>query len=194
MGLPAKKDISQKYTYKDYLTWPDNERWEIIHGIAYNMSPAPSVVHQRILRELSAQFYRFLQEKPCELFFALFDVRFPGNKENDDEIDTVVQPDIIVVCDKNNLDEQGLRGVPDLIIEIVSPSTAGIDVKEKFHLYEENGVKEYWIVFPLEKIVQVFKLQKDGFYSRPDIYLNTDIIKAGLFDDFTINLSTVFSL
>ncbi|MCW8966379.1 MAG: Uma2 family endonuclease [Candidatus Pacearchaeota archaeon] len=193
MGLPIKIDATQRYTYKDYCTWPDNERWEIIHGKAYNMSPAPSTEHQRIRRELSAQLYAFLKGKPCELFFAPFDVRFPENDETDDETETVVQPDIVVVCDKTKLDQRGLREAPDLIIEIISPSTAGIDMKEKFQLYEYHGVKEYWIVFPHEKTVQIYTLAKDGNYGKPSTYVSTDMINGGLLEGLIVDLSVVFS-
>lgn len=193
MGLPETKDTSQKYTYKDYLCWPDEERWEIIYGTAYNNSPAPATEHQRILRQLITVFNNYLKDKSCEVFPAPFDVRMPENDEDDDFIETVVQPDIVVVCDKKKLDKKGLRGVPDLIIEIISPATAGLDMKEKFYLYEHKGVKEYWIVFPDEQTVMVFKLKDNGYYGKPDTYVSTDTIKVGIFDDFAVDLSGIFS-
>ncbi|MBN2440676.1 MAG: Uma2 family endonuclease [Spirochaetales bacterium] len=193
MGLPVKIDTTQRFTYKDYCTWPDNEHWEIIHGQAYNMSPAPSTEHQSISTELITILHTYLRDKPCKVFHAPFDVRFPEHDEADDEIETVVQPDIVVVCDKTKLDQRGLREAPDLIIEIISPSTAGIDMKEKFQLYEDHGVKEYWIVFPHEKTVQIYTLGKDGNYGKPSTYVRTDTITGGLLEGLIVDLSTVFS-
>ena len=191
MGLALKK-TETKYTYGDYYYWPDNERWELIHGTAYCMSPAPSRSHQRISMELSGQLYKFLSDKPCEVYNAPFDVRFPEANESDEDIETVVQPDISVICDESKLDERGCRGAPDLIIEITSPSTISKDIKEKFYLYEQHGVKEYWIVYPLEKNVLVYKLASDGQYRKPEIYVDDDKIKVGILKGLTIDLALVF--
>lgn len=191
MNLPARKQY-KKYTYDDYLTWPEDERWEIIDGIAYDMSPAPSTSHQRILRELLIQFGNYLTGKTCEVFAAPFDIRLPEADEQDKDIVNVVQPDIVVVCDKSKLDEKGCKGAPALIIEIKSPFTARKDIKEKFRLYERVGVKEYWIVDPTDKTVMVFKLGENKEYGKPDMYGDEDPINVGVFEDLTIDLKAVF--
>ncbi|MDI3547573.1 MAG: hypothetical protein PWR10_1225 [Halanaerobiales bacterium] len=191
MPQPAKSK-DDKFTYRDYLTWPDEERWELIDGIAYDMTPAPSRNHQRLSAALTSKLYNYLEDKDCEVYAAPFDVRMPRGNENEIEIDTIVQPDISVICDPEKLDEKGCLGAPDLIIEITSPSTAKKDVIEKFNLYERVGVREYWIVRPQEKTVTVFKLGKDKKYGRPDVYSAEDEIKVGIFEDLSIKLAEVF--
>ncbi len=191
MGIPLKKD-EDRFTYKNYLTWPENERWELIDGIAYDMTPAPSRFHQKILGDLHRQFSNYLNGKTCEVYPAPFDVRFAEKNARDEDIDTVVQPDIVVVCDKSKLDDRGCIGAPDLVIEILSPATAAKDMKEKFALYEKHGVFEYWLVQPLDKTVMVFKSCEDKKFGKPDIYIYEDEIKVSIFDDLTIDLKAVF--
>lgn len=191
MTLAIKNE--RKYTYADYITWPEEERWELINGIAYDMSPSPSRRHQEISRALFYQFYEYLKDKACEVYYAPFDVRLPKAQEEDEDIPTVVQPDILVVCDLHKLDEKGCKGVPDLIIEIVSPFSAVKDVKEKFTLYERHGVKEYWLVHPEEKIVMVFSLDSSGSkYGRPQNYADADKIEVKVLKGFVVDLSNVF--
>lgn len=192
MCFPAEKK-DDKYTYGDYLTWPEDERWEIINGVAYDMTPAPSTSHQRILGELHKQFAIYLTDKECEVFFAPFDVRIPYADEKDEQIKIVVQPDLIVICDKAKLDEKGCRGTPDLVMEILSPSTAPKDMKEKFSLYEKAGVREYWIVYPEERVISVFTLDAQGKYGRPEVYTKEDTAAVGIFSgDLVIDLKPVF--
>ena len=162
MGIPKKK-TNHKFTYKEYSSWPDDERWELINGVAYNMSPAPSRNHQKISRILSTKIDIFLKNKECELYTAPFDVFFPDYIDQDiDDIVTVVQPDLSIICNPVKLIDKGCYGAPDLIIEILSPSTSKKDLNEKFQLYEKHGVKEYWIVDPGNKYIQVFHLQTKG--------------------------------
>lgn len=186
----ATKDL---YTYGDYTTWPDEERWELIDGVPYNMSPAPSRIHQKILGDLHRQVANYLIGKTCEVYIAPFDVRLPKGDESDEQIDTVVQPDLVVVCDRKKLNERGCKGAPDLVVEVLSPGTAGKDMKTKLSLYERVGVKEYWLVDPMNKTVQVYQLEIEGIYGRPDIYTETDHLKVGLFPDLEIDLSLVFN-
>ena len=153
MGIPVKK-TDQKYTYGDYFTWPGDERWELIDGGVYDMSPACSRTHQDILGKLHLIFGNFFNDK---VYLAPFDVRLPKGNEADEGIDTVVQPDLSVICDTSKLDEKGCKGAPDLVVEIVSPGSAVHDMKVKRELYEQHGVKEYWIVLPLERIVEVYR-------------------------------------
>ena len=168
MTQPAVPD--KKYTYGDYLGWPDEERWELIEGIPYNMTPAPSTFHQLIVVELLRQLSDFLFERDCLVFVAPFDVRLPEAQEADEEIITVVQPDIAVICDRAKLDERGCRGAPDMIIEILSPSTAAKDQIQKVALYEKHGVREYWTVHPGDRLVTVRLLGTEGRYGIPTIH------------------------
>ena len=184
-----KNEPDRIFTYKDYLTWNDNERWELINGVAYNMAPAPSVNHQRILRQLLLQIGNFLSDKSCEVFTAPFDVRLPAT---DEDSKNVVQPDIVVICDSSKLDEKGCKGAPDLTIEIVSPASASMDNIKKMDLYEKNGVKEYWIVHPIYKIVTIYKIMKNGLYGKPKIYSEKDTIEVELLKGLTVDLGLVF--
>lgn len=191
MALPQlKKDT--KFTYGDYANWPEDERWELIDGYAYNMSPAPSRRHQHISIELIKQIAYYLDDKPCFIYHAPFDVRLPEADEPDEDIETVVQPDIVVVCDKDKLDEKGCRGAPDLIIEILSPFTAPKDMKIKLSLYDKHAVKEYWVVHPIDNIVMVFKLGKNKKYGKPEVYTEEDKIKTAILEGLEIELEKVF--
>lgn len=191
MSTP-EKELKKGYTYGDYLKWDEDERWEIVEGEAYNMSPSPSRLHQAILRELLYQFTAYLHDKTCEVYSAPFDVRLPKEQESEEDIDTVVQPDIVVVCNPAKLDDRGCKGAPDLVIEIVSPHTIKKDLKIKLGLYEKAGVKEYWIVYPEDGVVMVFKMGDDNKYGRPYVYGDEDSVRVGIFDDLVVDLKQVF--
>lgn len=191
MGITVKKE-DRKYCYGDYLSWSEEERWELIGGVAYAMSPAPPRRHQEILGELHRQISNFLLGKNCRVYIAPFDVRLPEGNERDEEIRTVVQPDLVVVCDQSKLDEKGCRGAPDLVIEVVLPATVKKDMREKFFLYERVGVQEYWIVHPVDKTILVFVLGEDKKYGRPEVYAEEGNIKVGVLPDLTIDLQAVF--
>lgn len=188
MPLPQKE---RKYTYADYLTWPKNERWEIIDGIPY-MQAAPSWEHQRILAQIGRQFINFFQGKPCEAYLAPFDVRLPEGNEDDENTESITQPDISVICDKSKLKGTGYFGVPTLIVEILSPSTAAFDKKTKMKRYGRAGVKEVWIIDPSNKILDVFKLVSDGKYGQPETYSVGDTIEVDNFPNLVIDLTDVF--
>jgi Uma2 family endonuclease len=164
VALPARRE-ARGLTYADYLQWPEGERGELIEGVAYGMTPAPSTAHQRVLRELAFQIHAWLKGRTCQVFFAPFDVRLPAGDEDDPDVETVVQPDIVVVCDAHKVDERGCRGAPDFIIEVSSPSTAVRDQIEKADLYERHRVREYWIV--QDRLVFVRILAPDGKYGHP---------------------------
>lgn len=191
MGF-ALKDVRQ-FTYGDYLNWDDNERWEIIDGHAYNMTPAPGTNHQLISTELVVQLSKHLENDPCQVIAAPFDVRLPMGNQKEKEITNVVQPDISIICDPGKLDSKGSLGAPDLIIEIISPSTTAKDKKEKFFLYEQAGVKEYWLVYPDNKIIEVFTLDDSGRYGRPGIYGDSDSIPLTAIKGITVDLQPIFS-
>jgi len=173
------------YTYKDYLYWGEDERYEIIDGIAYMMA-SPSAIHQRISRELMVMIYDFLKDKPCEVFAAPFDVRlFP---EEDDSDTTVVQPDIVVICDPSKLtDVKACKGAPDLAIEILSASSAIMDRKVKAEEYRKAGVKEYWIVSANGDEVLV-NILSDGRYVST-VY--RDRVPSSVLPGLTIDLQRV---
>ncbi len=191
-NLAIKKE--QTFTYADYLTWDDDERWELIDGVVYNMSPAPMRKHQKILVKLSRILDVYLDGKPCEVYVAPFDVRF-AEKSNDDNntIDSVVQPDISVICNEMKLDDYGCIGSPDLIIEILSPSTAKKDKTVKFKLYEKYGVKEYWVVHPDENIIEIFKLSGDA-YLHAEVYGKDDSIEVKLLGELIIDVNQIFGM
>jgi Uma2 family endonuclease len=168
----AKKE-KQSFSYKEYLTWPEDERWELINGIAYNMSPAPSRKHQKILLKLAKVISDITDKGKCETYIAPFDVRLIENDlANGDEssIHTVVQPDISVICNPKNLDDRGAIGAPDLVVEILSPSTSYKDQTVKLELYEKHQVKEYWIVNGEAAYVMLYRLDNTQKFSKPDYY------------------------
>ena len=185
-------DLNKRYTYADYYTWWDNTRRELLHGLIKLMSPAPAPVHQKIITKLSARLLRLVEKNKgkCEVFVAPFDVRLPKNGEKeDDRIDTVVQPDVCIVCDPAKIDRRGCLGAPDFIAEVQSLSTAKYDLNEKFALYEASGVREYWVVFPSEG-VRVFLLQPDGKYDEGTAY-DAGKIPVHIFDGLEIDLETI---
>jgi len=182
---------NKKYTFADYLTWPDNERWEIINGVP-SMQAAPTWQHQAVSRELLTQFNNYLKDNPCQVFASPFDLRLPETNESDEETTFVVQPDILVVCDKEGLKGTGYFGTPTLVIEISSPSTARSDKVWKFDRYEKAGVKEYWIVEPDGKFISVFTLLSNNRYGRPESYTEKDKLEVSVFPGFTVDLKPVF--
>jgi len=190
--MPLARKKQDHYTYADYLTWGENYRCELIDGVVYDMTPAPSRQHQEMAMELSGILWSFFKDHPCKVFPAPFDVRFPSTDESDDKIDTVVQPDIVVVCDARKLDDRGCRGAPDLAVEIVSLESAARDMKEKLALYEKRGVKEYWVVHPDAKIVMVFYRVKKNTYGKPLVFGADDIIRSKIFKDLKIKGNLLF--
>ena len=175
------------YTYADYCAWDDDARYELIDGIAYAMAPGPSLGHQSIIGKIHLQIGQFLRGKPCKVFLSPFDVRLNGDGDDDD---TVVQPDIVVVCDSSKLDKKGCNGAPDLAVEVLSPSSTKHDRVLKFHAYQRAGVREYWIVDPDSKTVSVHILE-DGRYVS-SAYADTDTAPVHVLDGCTINLTEVF--
>ncbi len=167
MGLPAKKGERKYFTYQDYLTWPEEERWEIIEGHAYAMSPAPSLKHQNIVGKLYIKLATHPQNH-CYTGLAPTDVVF--DEKN------VVQPDVFVVCDRSKLKERCVEGAPELIFEVVSPATEIKDRREKLRLYERFGVREYILVYPEREYAEVYRL-KEGKYFAPEIINWNEMLK-----------------
>lgn len=188
MAIPSKKE---KYSYADYQTWDEGKRLELIDGEIFNMSPAPSRRHQQVLRELSTAFSLFLREKECEVFFAPFDVRLLVDNKQDDDITNVVQPDLSIVCDKKKLDEKGCKGSPDMIVEVLSPSSVKLDRWKKYQLYEKAGVNEYWLVDPVNNSVEVHLLIDDQ-YKYQGVFTKDDTVSVNLFPGFKLDLNQIF--
>lgn len=181
----------QEYTLADVLTWEEQERVELIDGDPVMMAP-PMRKHQRAVSELNRQIGNFLQEKKCEVYPAPFGVRlFEKDGDRPEDVYTLVEPDITVVCDQNKLDDLGCKGAPDLVMEVLSPSTQRHDRYTKFKLYQRAGVREYWLVDPDAKSVQVFLLE-DGRYSAMDYGEAGDQVAVNVLEGCTIDLSLVF--
>lgn len=187
MPLPAEK----RYTYADALTWEESERIELVYGGAVMMAP-PSRAHQEISGAVHAQLYNYLMGKKCKVYHAPFAVRLfekPGDSPYD--VDTLVEPDISVICDHEKLDDAGCKGAPDLIVEILSPSTQRHDRLTKFNLYQKAGVREFWIIDPAARVVSVYNLE-DGAYHAATVYSAGALVPVGVLDDCQIDLKTVF--
>lgn len=156
------------------------------------MQSTPTWQHQAISRELLTQFNNYLIDKPCQVFASPFDLRLPEADEKDEETHFVVQPDLLVICDRDGLKGTGYYGAPTLVIEISSPSTARSDKVWKFSRYEKAGVEEYWIVEPDGKFISVFTLQPNHRYGRPESYTETDQIPVSIFPDLKVDLKPIF--
>jgi Uma2 family endonuclease len=186
-------DLNKRYTYADYLTWTDDKARELIDGFIKMMSPKPKPIHQAVNVSISAELIYFLKEHKgkCKVYPAI-DVRLQKNGEREDkDIYTVVSPDISVVCDPSKIDGKGCLGAPDMIVEVQSFSTAKYDLTTKFNLYESSGVREYWVVHPLEKGIEVFLLQPDGKYDEGTKY-ESGTVPVHIFDGYEINFEDIF--
>jgi Uma2 family endonuclease len=182
MPSPERKK-DRKYTVQDYLTWPDQERWEIIDGQAWAMTPAPTVAHQRILRNTVRLLALFFKDHPCELFLAPTDVVLAA--------DNVVQPDLFVVCDSAKVTDANIQGAPDLIVEIASPSTKLLDKRDKKSLYEKFGVREYLIFYPDDALVERFS-RENGKFGGPDVFNWDETWTSFVFPNLEISLQEIF--
>ncbi len=189
----SQLDLNATYSYADYLKWQFKERVELLRGKILEMTPAPSVRHQRIAGNLYYYVRSAFQEQPCNVYFAPFDVRLYNRKKSrkaSKEIFTVVQPDLCVICDETKLDEQGCNGAPDLVIEILSPGNSKREMNEKFELYEEAGVREYWLVQPTDEVVLIYVLNENERYIglRPA----TEVVQSAIFPKLRVDLGEVF--
>lgn len=179
----------EQYSWQEYLNWPTDERFELIEGVAYAMSPAPRRRHQEISGEFFYQAYTALRSGGCSVFAAPFDVKLSSDER--DNAPTVVQPDLTVTCDSGKLTEQGMTGPPDLIVEIVSPDSGIADRRRKFAVYESYGVREYWIVDQDEELVEVYLL-KGARFSREAVYARDEKLASHVVPGLTVNLNEVF--
>ena len=175
-------DSNKAYTYSDYITWQIKERLEIIKGKILQMA-APSTRHQRISGHLHVSFVNSLSNKGCEIFSAPFDVRILPN--------TVVQPDLCIICDPSKLDNKGCVGAPDLIVEILSPSNSKTEMKYKFDIYEEAGVKEYWVVFPQQDCLIIYALDEHNKYRGLKPYTEDDIAQSTVLSELSVDMKEI---
>ncbi len=193
MGLPARK-LDRVYTYADYKTWPDDERWELIEGVAWNMSPAPNLGHQSISMTFSRILGSWLRGKECAVFAAPFDVVLPDEPgQHEDRATTVVQPDIAVICDRSRLRPWGCLGAPDWVIEILSPYTSKKDMSDKLALYQKHRVAEYWIVDPGNRYIHVYRLGSDGRYGDPLVLIGNASAEPSVCPGLAIPLDEIFA-
>jgi len=185
-------DINKTYTYADYLKWTFDERLELIKGKIFKMSPAPGSVHQIISAAVSNELYNYLKGKPCRVFSAPFDVRLIRRSMDDKDVTTVVQPDICVICDPKKVDAKGCIGSPDIVVEILSPGNNKKELKNKYEVYEEAGVLEYWIIHPVEKTFFKYILT-DGAFQASKMLTISDEITTPILPGFILNLDELFT-
>jgi Uma2 family endonuclease len=185
------------YTYKDYLKFTkESDKIELING-EFIKCVAPSRIHQHISIEVSSEIRNYIKSKKgeCKVYTAPFDVRLIKDTEDDRNSINVIQPDITIICDKNKLDDKGCKGTPDFIAEIVSPSSKRYDYVKKLNIYQDYGVKEYWIINPIDKTILVYLLnfdENDFFYERPILYSGNVKVKINVLEDCKIDFSDIW--
>jgi len=181
------------WCYGDYVNWPDDQRWELIDGIAYNMTPAPSFRHQQVVGNIFYLFKQNINNSACHVIASLIDVLMTVNDKDDDKVETVVQPDILVLCDEEKITEKCIRGAPDLIVEVLSPATAKKDEGIKRDLYERVGLQEYWLVHPSDHTINRYILENNQ-YNRSDVFGLGDTITSSRFPELILTLSELFGV
>jgi Uma2 family endonuclease len=186
--MSIAEKLNQKYTYGDYAQWSDDERWELIEGVPFAMT-APLRIHQDVVFNIGLQIGLYMQGKPCKVYPAPFDVRLPRKDEADEDVETVVQPDIAVVCDPSKLDKKGCRGGPDWVIEVLSSSTIFRDMNVKRSLYEMHGVREYWLIHPEDRWLMAYTLDNEGGYGKPAVFNMEEPSPTALFPGLSIDWS-----
>jgi len=187
----AELDANKMYTYLDYLKWTFEERVELIKGRIFEMS-APNRMHQEISSYIHGMIFIYLQDKSCKVYSAPFDVRIPRKNKDDEDVITVLQPDICVICDLSKLDTRGCIGAPDIVVEILSPGNNDKELKNKFEIYEESGVKEYWVVIPQVKSMMVHTLA-NGKYQSSRLLVAGDLVSSSVLEGFTLDIKELFS-
>lgn len=185
-------DESLTYSYANYLNWLFDERLELIKGKIFKMSPAPSRIHQKVFGKIFVAMAKFLEGKSCEVYGAPFDVRFPSKGKEDKDIYTVLQPDICVVCDKSKLDDRGCLGAPDLVVEILSPGNNKKELLYKYKVYEEFGVKEYWVVSQSDQSILIYTLDNAGKFQPSKIFTLSEEVTSTVLPGFVLNIDGVF--
>lgn len=187
----ADLDLTKSYTYADYFSWKFEERVELIKGKIFRMSPAPSRIHQKLTGNIYMRFGTFLEGRSCEVYVAPFDVRIPRLSKDDKQIITVLQPDVCVICDLSKLDKRGCVGAPDIVVEVLSPGNNAKELKNKYDVYEEAGVKEYWVVSPQNQWARIYTLEEGKFRESP-YYVAGDIAQSTVLNGFSIAMADMF--
>jgi Uma2 family endonuclease len=187
----ADLDLDKSYTYADYFSWKFEERVELIKGKIFRMSPAPNRTHQKLAGYIYNRLSNFLEHQPCEVYTAPFDVRIPRKLKGDKEIITVLQPDVCVICDLAKLDKRGCLGAPDIVVEVLSPGNNAKELKNKYAVYEEAGVKEYWVVSPQNQWLQIHTLM-DGKFNTSPFYVTGDMATSAVLPGFSLNVTDMF--
>lgn len=191
--MPATVQNNPKYTYADCVSWPDTERWELIRGVPYDMTPAPEPRHQEIVGNFFFLYQSSLNNTRYRPFVAPFDVRLPSeNRADADACDTVVQPDISVICGRTRIDDRDWAGPPDLVVEVLSEHTGGRDEGIKLHLYQHRRVTEYWLVNPWDDTVRIYNLNETATYDFPRFYTKLDRADSRSIEGLRVNLNEVF--
>jgi len=184
-------DLSLTYSYSNYLTWLFDDRVELVKGKVYKMS-GPARRHQQVSIYIASMLFNFLLGKPCKVYSAPFDVRFYKGSKADQDIYTVLQPDICVICDETKLDDKGCIGAPDIVIEILSPGNIKMELLYKYGIYEEFGVKEYWVVSPGDKTLLKYTLDKEEKYRPSKLITLSEKVYSELLPGFELDLDAVF--
>ena len=187
----ADLDLNKVYSYADYFKWKFEDRVELIKGKIFKMSPAPNFDHQVLTGEIHRKLGNFLEKQPCRAFIAPFDVRLPRKSNEDKDIYTVLQPDVCVVCDTSKYDKKGCIGAPDIVVEILSPGNNEKELKNKFDIYEESGVQEYWIVSPQDKTFLVNTIV-GGHYLTSRPMVSGDVVTTPVLPGFSMDLKELF--
>ena len=187
----ADLDLEKSYTYADYFKWKFEERVELIKGKIFKMSPAPNRFHQEIAGIIHVRLWLFLENRPCKVYEAPFDVRIPRKSKSDKNIITVLQPDVCVICDLTKLDNQGCLGAPEIVVEVLSPGNNAKELKKKYEVYEEAGVLEYWLVSPQDQWMRVYTLVEGKFKESP-YFVVGDLVTSSVLPGFELNLTDLF--
>ncbi len=188
----ADLDQNKTYTYADYFKWKFEERVELIRGKVFKMSPAPNRKHQELTGDVFYELRRFLNNNSCSVYVAPFDVRLPRKSKDDKDIVTVLQPDICVVCDRTKLDDKGCVGAPDIVVEVLSPGNNAKELRNKYEVYEEAGVKEYWVISPQDETFTLYSLE-DGRFRPSKGMVAGEVVKSAVLDGFELDLEALFS-
>ncbi len=187
----ADLDVNKVYTYADYFKWKFEERVELIKGKIFKISPAANRKHQKIVGKIHIRLGIFLENKKCEVYVAPFDVRLPIKSKDDKDIITVLQPDVCVVCDQSKLDDQGCIGAPDIVVEVLSPGNNAKELKNKYEVYEQSGVKEYWVVSPQDETVLIHLLEGGQFKLLP-VKVAGDVVTSPILPGFAMDVKDLF--